>query len=67
MIVNPWGFDMDVEVELDEGEPPGPMNPGVDPFVIVLSVKVGGVEVYEMLNDTQLLRIEAAVGRACGL
>ena len=67
ILVRPWGFDMDVEVELDEGEPPGPLNPGVDPFIIVLSVKVGGVEIYEMLNDTQLLRIEAAVGRACGL
>lgn len=67
MIVRPWGFDMEVEAEIDEGELPGPLNPGVDPFVIVLSVKVGGVEIYEMLTGDQLLRVEAAVGRACNL
>ena len=37
MIVRPWGFDIDVDFELDEGELPGPLNPGVDPFVIILS------------------------------
>ena len=67
MIVKPWGFDIDVDYELDEGELPGPLNPGVDPFVIILSAKVGGVEIYEMLGDAQLLRLEAAVGRVCNL
>jgi hypothetical protein len=67
MIVKPWGFDIDVDFELDEGELPGPLNPGVDPFVIILSAKVGGIEIYEMLGDAQLLRLEAAVGRACNL
>lgn len=67
MIVKPWGFDIDVEFELDEGELPGPLNPGCDPFVIILSAKVGGVEIYEMLGDAQLLRLEAAVGRACNI
>lgn len=67
MIVKPWGFDIDVDFELDEGELPGPLNPGVDPFVIILSAKVGGVEIYEMLDDAQLLRLEAAVGRACNI
>jgi hypothetical protein len=67
MIVKPWGFDIDVDFELDEGELPGPLNPGVDPFVIILSAKVGGVEIYEMLGDAQLLRLEAAVGRACNI
>jgi hypothetical protein len=67
MIVRPWGFDIDVEVDIDEGEPPTMTSPGVDPFVIILSAKVGGVEIYEMLGDAQLLRLEAAVGRACNL
>lgn len=67
MIVKPWGFDIDVDFELDEGEPPTMTSPGCDPFVIILSAKVGGVEIYEMLGDAQLLRLEAAVGRTCGL
>jgi len=67
MIVRPWGFDIDVDFELDEGEPPTMTSPGYDPFVIILSAKVGGIEIYEMLGDAQLMRLEAAVMRACNL
>lgn len=67
MIVRPWGFDIDVDFELDEGELPGPLNPGVEPYCVILSAKVGGIEVYEMLDNAQLMRLEAAVMRACNL
>jgi hypothetical protein len=65
--VSPWGFDMDVFAEVEPGERPAFDSPGYEPYCIVESVRVGGVEVYPMLDDTQMLRIEAAVMRGLGL
>ncbi len=67
MIVKPWGFDIDVEVDIDEGEPPTLHHPGAEPYCVILSAKVGGVEIYEMLDNAQLIRLEQAVMRACNL
>ena len=68
--VEPFGFPMDVRYDYDPGEPPvywGPNPcPGAAPAVEVLEVLVGGVDIYPMLDNDQIERIEAAVLRECG-
>ena len=65
--VSPWGFDMEVLAEVDPGERPTIDHPGCAPYCVIEAVKIGAVDVYYMLDDAQLQRIEAAVLRSLDL
>lgn len=61
--VEPWGFPMECEFEYDKGEPPiwNPIDrahPGAPPNAILMSCRVGGVEITDMLRECQRERIE---------
>lgn len=65
-IVTPYDFPMVVEYEYDEGEPSifwptERAHPGSPPNASLLSCKVGGVNVYDMLSPDQIERIEEAI------
>lgn len=65
-IVAPYDFPMVVEYEYDEGEsaifwPTELSHPGCPPCVELLSCRIGGVEVIDMLSRTQRDRIEEAL------
>ncbi len=62
-VVAPWGFAMECDYEYDEGEPEvrGSLefsHPGTPPNAALLSCKVGGVDITEMLSLDQRDRIE---------
>lgn len=62
-VVAPWGFDMDCSFEYEEGEPPTISNgefdhPGSPANVALLSCRVAGVDITEMLDNSQQERIE---------
>jgi hypothetical protein len=64
--VEPYGFPMECEYEYDEGEPAiywptDAAHPGSPPNVTLLACQVGGVNVYEMLSNDQIERIEEAI------
>jgi hypothetical protein len=67
--VSPWGFPMEVSYEFEEGEPPilsasGNFDhPGYPANVAMLSCRVGGVDITEMVRNEQQERIEEAVLR----
>jgi hypothetical protein len=66
MTVQPWGFAMECEYEYDPGEPtiwhPAELShPGSPPNVALLSCKVGGVDLMEMLSFDQQERIEGVI------
>lgn len=65
--VSPWGFDMDVFAEVEPGERPTFDSPGYEPYCVVESVRVGNVEVYPMLDDDQIQRIEQSILRSLDL
>lgn len=67
-IVSPYGFPMEVEYEYDEGEAPilGDLefaHPGYPPNASLLSCRIGGHEVYDMLSPQQIETIEEAILR----
>lgn len=61
--IGPWGFDMEVTYEYQEGEPAvlwgDYPHPGSPAGCAVISVTVGGVDITEMLVDSQYEHIEA--------
>lgn len=63
-----YGIPMSVIYDYEPGELPvfsGPhAGPGSAPAAYVQSVKVGGVDIYEMLSNDQLERIEETILRA---
>jgi hypothetical protein len=64
--VNVWGFNMEVEYDWDEGEPPiwSPIDrahPGSPPTACLLHCKVNGADITEMLNENQRERIEEEI------
>ena len=66
MVVSPWDFPMVCEYEYDCGEvpifwPTELAHPGSPSNVTLLSCKVAGVEVYDMLSNDQIERIEEAI------
>ena len=65
--VTPWDFPVEVFFDFDEGEPPTLTSPGCEPFCVILETHVGGVDIYEMLHEHQILRLEEAVLRAMGV
>jgi hypothetical protein len=65
-VVAPWGFDMECSYEFDEGEPPTISNgefdhPGWPANVALLSCRVAGVDITEMLDLDQQTRIEERI------
>lgn len=65
-VVAPYGFDLECEYEYDEGESPilwptDFAHPGSPPNAALLSCKVNGAELMEMLSPTQIERIEEAI------
>jgi hypothetical protein len=65
-IVQVWGFPMEVSYEFEEGEAPilGPNgfeHPGCPDNAVLLSCTVGGVDITEMLSNSQQTRIEDAI------
>lgn len=64
--VSPWGFRMEVEYDYQPGErsinwPTDLAHPGSPANAVLVSCKVGGVEIYDMLDSDQIERIEEAV------
>lgn len=64
--VSPWDFPMEVTYEYEEGEipifwPTELAHPGSPPNVALLSCRVGGVDITEMLKPEQQERIEEAI------
>ena len=66
--ISAYDVPMSVTYEYEAGEDPvfsGPLaGPGTPSSVYVQSVCIGGVEVYEMLSNDQLERIEETILRA---
>jgi hypothetical protein len=65
-VVAPWGFDMECSYEYDEGEPPTIQygefdHPGTPANVALLSCKVGGVDLIDMLSLRQQNHIEESI------
>ena len=65
--VCPWGFGIEVTACIDHGEPATPEHPGWPLECSIEAARVGGVNIYDMLSDGQLERLEDAVLRACDL
>lgn len=65
--VEPWGFPVTVVYDYDEGEPATWDHPGAEPYCVILEAHVGGVDIYDMLENEQILRLEEAVLRAMGV
>lgn len=66
MVVEPYGFPMLVEFEYQEGEsaifwPTEFAHPGSPDNAVLLSCKVGGVDLMDMLSSKQVDRIEEAI------
>lgn len=63
--ITAWGIPMDVEYDYSPGESAVKWgdfpHPGYPASASLLSVKVGGVDIMEMLDDEQTQRIESAV------
>jgi hypothetical protein len=64
--VSPWGFRMEVDYDDQPGEPSiywptERAHPGSPANAVLLSCKVGGVEIYEMLDSGQIERIEEKI------
>lgn len=62
--VDPWGFPVEVFYDYDEGEPSTWDHPGAEPYCVILEAHVGGCDIYEMLDEHQILRLEESVLRA---
>jgi hypothetical protein len=65
-VVETYGFPMEVTYEYDEGEPtiwwPTELaHPGSPPNVQLLTCKVGGQDIYDMLTPEQVTRIEDSI------
>lgn len=65
--ISPWDFDMEVTADVDGGQTRTWDDPAFDPIADIGSVRIGGVNVYDMLNAAQLERIEHYVLRAFDL
>jgi alpha-L-fucosidase len=65
--ISPWDFDIEVTAEIDSGEPRTWDDPGYEAYAEINSARVGGVDVYAMLNATQVERMEHYVLRAFDL
>lgn len=63
--IKAWDIPMDVEYDFTPGESAVKWgdypHPGWPASADLLSVKVGGVDILEMLDDEQIQRIESAV------
>lgn len=61
--VSPYDFNMDCTFEYTEGEPlvmwGDYPHPGSPAYCVLIACRVGGVDIYEMLDDKQIERIEA--------
>ena len=67
-IVRPWGFDIEVTYDYDEGEPAiywptEHAHPGTAPAVFLQTAKHKGDSIYWMLDNEQIERIEDAILR----
>lgn len=60
MTVNPYGFDIEIEVEMEGGEPATWDHPGCGPYVVLIDARIKGVSIYEMLDSKQIERLEEA-------
>lgn len=64
-VVKPFGFDMTVEFDYDPGEPGIPSgdeaHPGAPAEACLSSCRVGCVDIYEMLDNWQIERIQEAI------
>jgi hypothetical protein len=65
--VSPWGFEIEVHADIDRGEPRTWEHPGSEPYAVVERALVGGVDIYDMLATSQLLRLEESILRALDL
>lgn len=67
LTVSPWQFAIDVTACIDPGEPATWDHPGAVPECVIERASIAGVNVYDMLDNWQLTRLEEAVMRACDL
>jgi hypothetical protein len=60
--VNVWGVELECDYDYDEGEPPwfdeANPSPGSPPNAILYACRVGGVNIIEMLSESQRECIE---------
>lgn len=59
--VSPWGFPMSVHADIEPGKGATFEDPGYGPEICISSVFVGGINIVDMLDNSQLERIEFAV------
>ena len=67
LTISPWEFAIDVTACIDPGEPATWDHPGAGPECVIEQARIAGVNVYDMLDNWQLTRLEQAVIRACDL
>ena len=61
--VSPWDFPIEVTAETETPEPATYTEPGCGWSIVVVRVCVGGINIYDMLTNAQIERIEAAIAR----
>jgi hypothetical protein len=61
--IAPWGFPIDVTADVEAPEQATYTDPGCGWSIAVIRACVGGIDIYEMLNNAQLERIEEAIER----
>lgn len=64
--VDVWGFRMEADYEFDPGEPPiwSPIDrahPGTPPNAQLLALRVGSINIFEMLRNDQIDAIETKI------
>lgn len=67
LTVSPYGFEVEIEVELDEGEPRTWDHPGSGAYASLIDARIKGVSIMEMLDGEQVERFEEAALRAFDL
>jgi hypothetical protein len=61
--VSPWDFPIEVTAETEIPEPQTYTHPGCGWSIVVVRACVGGIDIYEMLTNAQIERIESAIAR----
>ena len=60
-VVSPYGFPMEVTFEYFDGEAPTQDHPGAPDDCQILSCRVGGIDINDMLSPVQTDRICEAI------
>jgi hypothetical protein len=61
--VQPWGFPIDVTADVEEPSAATLTDPSFGWTIVVVRACVGGIDIYEMLTNAQIERIEECIER----